>query len=100
MLGRELGVSGDDEVSRVVALIRKMGKMPDWPRVAPKMLIAAMVSDKKTREGKLRFVLSPRIGEAHSSEAVPKDALELVLQLMPKLLDRKAELRRSGNLHG
>jgi 3-dehydroquinate synthase len=100
LLGRELGTTGADDVMRVVALIRRMGKMPDWPRVTPKILVAAMVADKKTRAGKLRFVLASRIGEAHSSEAVPMDALERVLQLMPKFIDRKAELPRTGKSHG
>jgi len=34
-------------------------------------LIAAMHSDKKTRDGKLRFVLTPRIGNAHRTTAFP-----------------------------
>jgi 3-dehydroquinate synthetase len=59
-----------------------------------------MLFDKKTRAGRLRFVLSSRIGEAHSSEAVPTDTLENVLRLMPKFLDRKAELSATGELHG
>ena len=100
LLGRELGITGEDEVSRVASLTRKTGKMPDWPRVAPKILIAAMFADKKTRAGKLRFVLSPRIGEAHSSEAVPMDALLRVMRLMPQILSGPAKLQRSGELHG
>jgi 3-dehydroquinate synthase len=99
-LGREVGITGAEDVTRVVSLIRRMGKIPAWPRVTPKILMSAMVSDKKTRAGKLRFVLSSRIGEAHSSEAVAMDALERVLQLMPKSLDRKTESPRIGKLHG
>jgi 3-dehydroquinate synthase len=98
--GRELGITAENDVTRVVALIRRMGKIPAWPGVSPQILIAAMFSDKKTRAGKLRFVLSSRIGEAHSSEAVPMDALERILQLIPKSLDRKTESPRIGKLHG
>jgi 3-dehydroquinate synthase len=100
LLGREMGITEADEVARVASLIRRMGKMPDWPRVAPKILIAAMISDKKTRAGKLRFVLSPRIGEAHSSETVPRDALERIMQLTPKVLGKATELQRIGKLYG
>jgi 3-dehydroquinate synthase len=100
LLGRELGITGADEVSRVASLIRRIGKMPEWPRVAPKILIAAMFSDKKTRAGKLRFVLSSRIGEAYSSEVVPMDALERVMQLTPKVWEQASELHRAGKLHG
>jgi 3-dehydroquinate synthase len=100
LLGRELGITRNDDVSRVVSLIRIIGKMPDWPRVAPKILIAAMLSDKKTRAGKLRFVVSPRIGKAYSSDAVSMAALERAMRLTPKVLGRAEEMYRTGKLHG
>jgi 3-dehydroquinate synthase len=100
LLGRELGITRNDDVSRVVSLIRGIGKMPDWPRVGPKILIAAMLSDKKTRAGKLRFVVSPRMGEAHSSETVSMDALERAMELTPKVLGRAEKMHRTGKLHG
>ena len=100
LLGRELGITRNDDVSQVVSLIRKIGKMPDWPRVGPKILIAAMFSDKKTRAGKLRFVVSSRIGEAHSSEAVSMEALGRAMRLTPKVLGRAEEMHRTGKLHG
>src|ERR1700736_6062771 len=76
LLGRELGITRNDDVSRMVSLIGRIGKMPGWPRVTHKILIAAMFADKKTRAGKLRFVVSPHIGEAHSSEVVSMNALQ------------------------
>jgi 3-dehydroquinate synthase len=100
LLGRELGITRNDDVSRAVSLIRRIGKIPDWPRVAPKILIAAMLSDKKTRAGKLRFVVSPRISEAHSSEAVSTDALQRAMQLTPKVLGRAEKTPRTGKLYG
>jgi 3-dehydroquinate synthase len=100
LLGRELGITGADDVSRVASLIRRTGKIPDWPRVAPKILITAMFSDKKTRAGKLRFVLSSRIGESHSSETVPMNVLEKVIQSTPQGLSETAMLPRNGELHG
>src|ERR1700719_2769522 len=100
VLGRELGTMGADDVSRVASLIRRMGKLPDRPRVAPKILIAAMLSDKKTRAGKLRFVLSARIGEAHSNEAVPMNVLQRVIRMTPKALAGAAGLREAGEWHG
>src|SRR4029077_10529628 len=57
-LGHELGLTRADHVSRIVALIRRLGPLPPWPAVAPPALINAMRSDKKTRAGILRFVLS------------------------------------------
>jgi 3-dehydroquinate synthase len=100
LVGRELGITRNDDVSRIVSLIRRIGKIPDWPRVAHKMLIAAMLADKKTRAGKLRFVVSPHIGEAHSSEAVSMEALGRAMRLTPKVLGRAEKMHRTGKLHG
>jgi 3-dehydroquinate synthase len=100
LLGRKMGITGAEEMSRVVSIICSIGKVPDWPRIAPNILIAAMFSDKKTRAGKLRFVLSPRIGEAQPSEAVPMDALKRVIRMMPKFLGREARLGQTEKLHG
>jgi 3-dehydroquinate synthase len=100
LVGRELGITRNDDVSRVVSLIRRIGKMPDWPRLGGKILITAMLSDKKTRAGKLRFVVSPHIGEARSSEAVSMDALERAMQLTPAVLGRAEQMHPTGKSYG
>jgi 3-dehydroquinate synthase len=86
LLGHEVGVTRADDVSRIVALIRRVGRLPAWPRVSAKSLIDAMRSDKKSRAGKLRFVLTPRIGKARTFEDVPLKALERVLHFAPRIL--------------
>jgi 3-dehydroquinate synthase len=83
LLGHEIGVTRADDVSRIVSLVRRMGPLPRWPRVRAGELIAAMRSDKKTRGGKLRFVLTPRIGKAASYDNVPLSAVERVLRFAP-----------------
>jgi 3-dehydroquinate synthase len=100
LLGRELGITGAEDLSRVVALIRGMGEIPDWPRVTPKILVAAMLSDKKTRAGKLRFVLSSRIGKVQSSETVAMDALKRVTEMMPNFVGLKVKLGQTEKLDG
>jgi 3-dehydroquinate synthase len=85
-LGHELGLTRADEVSRIVALIRRLGLLPPWPRVSPSTLLDAMGSDKKTRGGVLRFVLSSRIGSARSYDAVPLHVVERVLHFTPRLV--------------
>jgi 3-dehydroquinate synthase len=85
-LGHELGLTRADDVSRIVTLIRRLGPLPPWPRVSPAALLRAMRSDKKTRAGILRFVLSPRIGEARSFDAVPLHVVERVLHFTPRLI--------------
>src|SRR4029077_8975154 len=83
LLGREIGVTRTDDVCRIVTLVRRMGPLPPWPRIPTGSLIAAMRSDKKTRDGKLRFVLTPRIGKAASYDGVPLAAVERVLRFAP-----------------
>src|SRR5277367_2746894 len=93
LLGHEIGLTPADEVSRIVALIRRIGPLPPWPNVAPEKLIAAMHSDEKARAGKLRFVLSPKIGKAQSHDNVPLEALKRVLHFAPHFLNEQADRR-------
>jgi 3-dehydroquinate synthase len=83
LLGHETGVTRANDVSRIVSLVRRMGPLPPWPRVPAAALIEAMRSDKKVRDGKLRFVLTPRIGKAASYDRVPQAAVERVLRFAP-----------------
>jgi 3-dehydroquinate synthase len=87
LLGHEVGMMAADDVSRVVALVRRIGPLPAWPRVAPRVLMGAMRADKKTQAGKLRFVLATRIGMAKSVDGVPGNAVETVLRFAPSVLD-------------
>jgi 3-dehydroquinate synthase len=93
-LGHELGLTRADDVSRIVALIRRLGSLPPWPNVPPAALLDAMRSDKKSRAGILRFVLSPRIGEARSYDTVPLHAVERVLHFTPRLITASAKISR------
>jgi 3-dehydroquinate synthase len=97
-LGYELGLTRADEVSRIIALIRRLGPLPRWPRVSPTTLLNAMRSDKKSRSGILRFVLTPRIGEARSYDTVPLHVVERVLHFAPRLI--AASSRLAGSRHG
>jgi len=86
LLGHEIGVTRADDVSRIVSLVRRIGPLPAWPRVPARSLITAMHSDKKARAGKLRFVLTPRIGRASSYDDVPLDPVRCVLRFAPHFL--------------
>jgi 3-dehydroquinate synthase len=93
LLGHEVGMMAADEVARVVALVRRIAPLPAWPRVTPRVLIEAMRADKKTQEGKLRFVLAKKIGRAESVDGVPTAAVESVLRFAPSVLGG------AGNFH-
>ena len=83
LLGHEIGLTRPDDVARIVALVRRMGTLPGWPRISAEKFIAAMRSDKKSRDGNIRFVLTPRIGKAATYDRVPLDAVERVLRFAP-----------------
>src|SRR5208337_2228459 len=78
-----------DAVSRIVALIKRVGSpLPGWPKTSPKKLFATMGADKKARGGKVRFVLAPRLGKAASFDDVPPKMVECVLRCAPDCLQR------------
>ncbi|HEY2461577.1 MAG TPA: 3-dehydroquinate synthase [Candidatus Acidoferrum sp.] len=85
-LGHEAGITTAVDLSRIAALVRRLGVLPPWPNVSPAKLIDAMRADKKTRNGKLRFVLIPRLGRAASYDSIPRSAIERVLRLAPDFL--------------
>lgn len=61
-LAVEKGMLASDQVQRIAKMISAIGPLPPWPSALPARLIAAMQADKKTRAGRLRFVLPERIG--------------------------------------
>lgn len=85
-LGHEIRLTRAEDVSRIVSLVCRLGPLPPWPRVSPATLLKAMRSDKKARSGVLRFVLSPRIGQARTYDDVPVEAVERVLHFTPRLI--------------
>lgn len=82
LLGHEVAGMPADDVARMVSLIRRTGELPAWPKIAPQKLIEAMGSDKKRSAGRLRFVLSPKIGQAKSYDGIDRKKILCVLRLM------------------
>ena len=89
LYGHEIRITPAADASRIISLVRRMGRLPAWPKLAPKRLIELMRSDKKTRAGKLRFVLTPGIGKAATYEARDAEKLELVLHLTAPVAEAK-----------
>jgi len=81
-LGVLAGFTEEGDARRVVELVCRVGKLPSWLRGAEKELFQEMFADKKTRGGKLRFVLSPKIGRAETREDIPAAQVRCVLRHM------------------
>jgi 3-dehydroquinate synthetase len=88
LLGHETIHTPPNDVARIVALVRQIGPFPKWPSVRPQQLFAAMRADKKTNFGKVRFVLTPRIGRAKSYDHISEPAAICVLRFAPQLILR------------
>jgi len=92
-LGHELGLTPANDASRIVSLLHRLGPLPPWPSVSNSALLNAMRSDKKSRGGVLRFVLSPHIGQARTYDKVPVRAVERVLHFTPRLIEATSARR-------
>ena len=92
LYGHEIGVTPAVDAARIISLVRRMGRLPAWPKVPAKRLIELMKADKKTRGGKLRFVLTPRIGEAGTYEGSYPEKLELILRVTARVAEAEPVL--------
>jgi 3-dehydroquinate synthase len=79
-MAADVGMFPTRDANRVVHLTRAVGPLPAWPSLPPSRLVAAMQADKKTRAGRLRFVLPVRIGEVRCGVEVASDNLLRVLR--------------------
>lgn len=79
-LGVEMGMFSPQEEERVAKVIVRVGPLPEWPSILPAKLIAAMQADKKTRAGRLRFVLPERIGRVRHGIQAEEEMLVRVLR--------------------
>jgi 3-dehydroquinate synthase len=86
LLGYCAGITPERDAIRMISLARQIGPLPPWPRATVAALISAMRSDKKTRNGKMRFVLTPGIGKARSYDNISLELLKRVLRFAPTML--------------
>ena len=63
-LSKGLGLIGDPEVTRVRGLISRAGLPTHGPALAPERLMELMTADKKSAQGKPRFVVLEALGRA------------------------------------
>ncbi len=88
-LSRKLGLLGEEEVERITALLDRAGlptRIPDY--IDREALVKKLYTDKKVRDGRLRFVVQDAIGSVacfgENVYATPVDeetAREIILEL-------------------
>jgi 3-dehydroquinate synthase len=84
------GMFSERDANRVFDLTAAVGPLPAWPAVPPARLVEAMQADKKTRAGRLRFVLPEGIGKVRCGV---EPAPELLLQALRECASREMQSR-------
>jgi 3-dehydroquinate synthase len=79
-LARRLGICNPEDAARQEALLRRVGLPVDDPSPDAGAMMEAMAHDKKAAGGKVRFVLTEKIGSANLFEGIPLEILEGVLR--------------------
>src|SRR5579859_1943184 len=98
MLGATLIAAGmnrldEKDASLIASLVARCGPLPRLPRISPAALLRAIASDKKSRAGRVRWVLPTRIGAADIGVDVPKKMVAMAWRELPAFF---ACARRSG----
>jgi 3-dehydroquinate synthase len=81
-LARRLGLADEETVARQVRLLRALGLPVRFREPPPEAIVEAIARDKKARDGRVPFVLAPRLGETRLVFDVPQD---LVLDVLAGL---------------
>jgi 3-dehydroquinate synthase len=80
-LSRRMGLLAAKDAMRIEKLVWRAGPLPSLPAARPSRLLAIMHSDKKVRGGKLRLVLTRKLGTAETFGPVaPKLVAEVLHQ--------------------
>ncbi len=82
------GLCSEADAERICRLVLRVGRLPTWPRVSGSRLVAAMRADKKSRGGRLRFVLATKIGHAETFDEIAESKVLKVLEWVPLYLSR------------
>lgn len=83
-VAERLGVADAGTVRKQVGVLRAIGLPVTFSAPAPEAILQAIGRDKKARDGKVPFVLAPRIGEFRLVFDIPPDLVASVLADMQK----------------
>jgi 3-dehydroquinate synthase len=79
VLSRDVAGLPESDRARQDALLDRLGLPARIPRLAAGDLLAAMSGDKKARNGRIRWVLTPRMGHASVPRLIPGRRVEAAL---------------------
>jgi 3-dehydroquinate synthase len=79
-LARRIGLTGEETVARTEALLVRLGLPVRMPPVDIDAVVAGIAHDKKARDGRVPFVLAPRIGTFRLVYDVPEQAVRAAVE--------------------
>jgi 3-dehydroquinate synthase len=81
-LAGRMGLLAHESAARIERLVLRVGPLPSLPAAKAARLVEIMHADKKVRGGKLRLVLTRKIGTAETFGPVaPKLVADVLRQL-------------------
>lgn len=78
-LARRLGIADDETTARQQRMLETLGLPVRVPSIDVEPVISAMARDKKAKDGRVPFVLAPRIGEFRIVYDVPTTEIRAVI---------------------
>lgn len=81
------------DAQRLASLIVRCGELPPLPAISPDALLRAISADKKSRAGKVRWVLPRKIGAADFGVAVADSLVTTAWRDVPSVYNRARKVR-------
>jgi 3-dehydroquinate synthase len=78
-LSKQLKFISESDFERICSIFQKVGLPVSAPKLSPDDYLSLMKLDKKVEEGRIRFILLKRIGEAMMSHDIPASTLRETL---------------------
>ena len=83
-----VGRLGEEDARRISLLIARCGALPQLPRVSSAALLQTLSVDKKSRSGRVGWVLPQRIGATKLGVSVPDEVIASHWRELPSLYSR------------
>jgi 3-dehydroquinate synthase len=94
-IAREMGLLSPDVLERIVRLVRCLPLKVGKSSLTPARVLKAIGRDKKSIDGKTRFILPIRLGEVQIVEEVDDALIKASLAYVSRTLRRDKEMRLS-----
>jgi 3-dehydroquinate synthase len=83
-IAREMSLLAPEAHKRIVDLIRRIPLKVRWSSIAPARVLQALKHDKKSADGKNRFVLPSRLGEVQVVDSVEPAVIQASLKYISR----------------